>query len=64
MRALTRIAFDGDVQVCVPQKEGHVDQEVWDVHLSMVKAAQENRAAFLATMAELATKLIGLLGSK
>src|SRR5512143_2569920 len=25
MRALTRIAFDGDVQVCVPQKEGHVD---------------------------------------
>jgi hypothetical protein len=64
MRALTRIAFDGDVQVCVPQKEGNVDQAVWDVHLSMVKAAQENRAAFLATMAELATKLIGMLGGK
>ncbi len=64
MRALTRIAFDGDVQVCVPEKDGNVDQAVWDVHLSMVQAAQENRAAFLATMAELATKLIGLLGGK
>jgi hypothetical protein len=64
MRALTRIAFDGDVQVCVPEKDGHIDQAVWDVHLSMVKAAQENRAAFLATMAELATKLIGMLGGK
>ena len=62
MRALTRIAFDGDVQVCVPEKDGKIDQAVWDVHLSMVKAAQENRAAFLATMAELATKLIGMLG--
>jgi len=64
MRALTRIAFDGDVQVCVPEKDGRIDQAVWDVHLSMVQAAQENRAAFLATMAELATKLIGMLGGK
>jgi len=30
----------------------------------MVKAAQDNRATFLATMAELATKLIGMLGGK
>jgi hypothetical protein len=64
MRALTRIAFDGDVQVCVPEKDGHIDQAVWDVQLSMVQAAQENRAAFLATMAELATKLVGMLGGK
>ncbi len=64
MRALTRIAFDGDVQVCVPEKDGKVDDELWNVHLSMVKAAQENRAAFLQTMAELATKLIGMLGGK
>ena len=63
-RALTRIAFDGDVQVCVPEKDGKVDEELWNVHLSMVKAAQENRAAFLQTMAELATKLIGMLGGK
>ncbi len=64
MRALTRIAFDGDVQVCVPEKEGKVDEDLWNIHLSMVKAAQENRAAFLETMAELATKLIGMLGGK
>ena len=64
MRALTRIAFDGDVQVCVPEKEGRVDEDLWNVHLSMVKAAQENRAQFLQTMAELATKLVGMLGGK
>ncbi len=64
MRALTRIAFDGDVQVCVPEKDGKIDQAVWDVHLSMVKVAQDNRAAFLQTMAELATKLIGMLSGK
>jgi hypothetical protein len=64
MRALTRIAFDGDVQVCVPEKDGRVDEELWNVHLSMVKVAQENRAAFLQTMAELATKLIDMLGGK
>lgn len=63
-RALTRIAFDGDVQVCVPEKDGKVDEQLWNIHLSMVKAAQENRAAFLATMAELATKLVGMLGGK
>ena len=63
-RALTRIAFDGDVQVCVPEKDGKVDEDLWNIHLSMVKAAQENRAAFLQTMAELATKLIGMLGGK
>lgn len=63
-RALTRIAFDGDVQVCVPEKDGKVDEDLWNIHLSMVQAAQENRAAFLATMAELATKLIGMLGGK
>jgi hypothetical protein len=61
---LTRIAFDGDVQVCVPEKDGKVDEATWNIHLSMVKAAQENRAAFLETMAELATKLIGMLGGK
>jgi hypothetical protein len=64
IRALTRIAFDGDVQVCVPEKDGKVDEATWNVHLSMVKAAQENRAAFLQTMAELATKLIGMLSGK
>ncbi|HTP08152.1 MAG TPA: hypothetical protein VMP08_07875 [Anaerolineae bacterium] len=63
-RALTRIAFDGDVQVCVPEKDGKVDEDLWNIHLSMVKAAQENRAAFLQTMAELATKLINMLGGK
>jgi hypothetical protein len=61
LRAYTHIAFDGDTQIALPDKGGSIDQLVWDVHLQMVKEAQANRAAFLQTMAEMATKLVGLL---
>jgi hypothetical protein len=60
MRALTRISFDGDTQVCLPQKEdGKVDRELWEVHLEMVKEAQANRAELIKTMADLAARLVG-----
>ena len=61
LRALTRIAFDGDTQVCVPERGGGVDRELWQVHLEMVKEAQANRVQFLQAMAEMATNLIGIL---
>ena len=61
LRAYTHIAFDGDTQIALPDKGGSIDQAVWDVHMQMVKEAQANRAAFLQTMAEMATKLVGLL---
>jgi hypothetical protein len=58
VRALTRIAFDGDVQVCVPEKNGELNQPIWEAHLAMVKEAQANRAQFIGAMAEMAAKLI------
>jgi hypothetical protein len=58
LRALTRVAFDGDVDVYVPEEEGEIDEALWSVHTAMVEEAQASRAQFLATMAELATKLL------
>jgi hypothetical protein len=61
LRALTRIAFDGDMQVCVPEQDSAIDREVWQVHLEMVKEAQANRVQFLQAMAEMAARLIDIL---
>ena len=58
MRALTRIAFDGDMQVVVPEKNGALDEAIWQAHVAMVHEAQVNRAQFLGAMAEMATRLI------
>jgi hypothetical protein len=59
LRALTRIGFDGDTQVYVPEKEDRgVDQELWQIHLQAVHEAQSNRAQFLQAMAELAANLL------
>jgi hypothetical protein len=67
LRALTRVAFDGDLEVYVPEKSeggrpgGGVDLTLWEIHRSMVDEAQTSRARFLATMAELATRLLDSL---
>lgn len=58
LRAYTRVAFDGDMQVYVPAKVGGVDEELWKIHADMVREAQANRAQFLQSMAELATNLL------
>ena len=62
LRALTRVAFDGDLQVYVPERTDRgVDPALWSVHTAMVEEAQESRANFLATMADLATRLLDSL---
>ncbi len=62
LRALTRVAFDGDLQVYMPEKaDKSVDQSLWSIHKAMVEEAQHSRANFLATMAELATRLLDSL---
>lgn len=60
LRALTRLAFDGDVLVVVPEKNGELNEALWNAHLAMVKEAQANRAQFLGAMAEMAARLIQL----
>jgi hypothetical protein len=58
LRALTRIEFDGDIQVYVPVGKGKIDEELRQIHLDMVREAQANRAQFLSAMAEMATNLL------
>lgn len=61
LRALTRVALDGDTVVCLPQKDGEVDKEVWEIHMQMVKQAQETRAELMKTLVQAATSLTSLV---
>jgi hypothetical protein len=62
LRAMTTIAFDGDMQVYVPETAtGEVDRALWQLHEQMVHEAQANRAQFLQAVAEMATNLLKLL---
>lgn len=60
MRAFTRISLDGDTIVCLPEKDGEVDTAVWEIHLQMVKQAQESRAELMKTVVSAASSLAGL----
>jgi hypothetical protein len=61
LRAFTRINIDGDTVVCLPKKDGEVDREVWDIHMEMVKQAQESRTEFMKTVVSAATSLVNVL---
>lgn len=50
LRAFTRVALDGDTEHCVPMRDGEIDKALWEVHLGMVKQAQEHRDRTLATI--------------
>ncbi|HKG26595.1 MAG TPA: hypothetical protein VKB09_13165, partial [Thermomicrobiales bacterium] len=59
LRAITRMSFDGDTQVCVPTTGGELDASIWGMHADMVERAQANRAELLKTAVEAATGLLG-----
>ena len=61
LRAFTRINIDGDTIVCLPKKDGEVDTEVWEIHMQMVKQAQESRTEFMKTVVSAATNLVNIL---
>lgn len=61
LRALTRIEIDGDTLICVPEEDGDVDTDLWDIHMDMVSQAQASRAELLKTVVSAATGLVDLL---
>jgi hypothetical protein len=61
LRALTRITFDGDTQICVPERDGEVDDELWEIHAGMVERAQAHRAKMLETVVSAVSGLLGTL---
>ena len=64
MRALTYIKMDGDTMVCVPERDGAVDTELWNIHVEMVKQAQAGRTELIKAAVAAAAGLVNLGGSK
>ncbi|MEI6046531.1 MAG: C25 family cysteine peptidase [Chloroflexota bacterium] len=60
-RALTHIKLDGDTLVCVPEKEGEIDEALWAIHRDSVQQAQAHRAELIKTAASVASGLVNLL---
>lgn len=64
LRAFTRFSLDGDAEVLAPLKEdGSVHQELWQLHMSTVEAAQKQRADLLREALSLASALSSNLSS-
>lgn len=64
LRAVTRMALDGDTQVIVPRSGGQLDEELWHIHTSMVQQAQQNRAEMIRAIAAAAAGLLVALQGK
>ncbi|MBI3942690.1 MAG: hypothetical protein HY326_06725 [Chloroflexi bacterium] len=47
LRAWTRIDADGDTIMCVPERDGEIDEALWQMHADMIQRAQANRAELL-----------------
>ena len=58
LRAMTRINIDGDTLVCVPEVDGEIDTAIWNIHLEMVKSAQQNRAELMKTIISAAANIV------
>lgn len=61
LRAYTRISFDGDTTVFVPETEGIVDREVWNLHQTMVNQALGNRATMIHSVGDAAASALTAL---
>ena len=63
LRAYTRVAFDGDMSVCVPMDaSGETNAAVWNLHQSIVQQAMENRATMIHAVGEAASSALRALG--
>jgi hypothetical protein len=50
LRAFTRIMIDGDIEAIVPERDGAVDTQLWQLHMELVKQAQLHRAEMIKTV--------------
>lgn len=60
LRALTRINLDGDTLNVVPERDGELNQTLWQAHVSVVEQAQTSRAKMLETAVNLLVSLKSL----
>ncbi len=61
LRAMTRVNLAGNTLVCVPEKDGEIDETLWTIHADMVQRAQAHRAELLKSAVSAATGLLGAL---
>jgi hypothetical protein len=61
LRAMTRISLDGGTLVCLAEKDGAVDSAVSQLHLEMVKSAQENRTELMKTIVGAAANIVNIV---
>lgn len=61
LRAVTRVNIHGDTVVCFPEKDGEVDHAISNIHLEMVKSAQENRSELIRTIVEVASSIVDIV---
>jgi hypothetical protein len=61
LRALTRIGWNGDTLVCVPEQDGQVDTTLWAIHGEMVSRAQAQRAELFKAAVSAATGMLEAL---
>jgi hypothetical protein len=62
LRAFTRIAVDGDTQICVPLRAGgEPDEALWKLHAEAVAGAREDRAKAIASAIAILKELGGAI---
>ena len=61
LRAISEIRLDGGARICVPEKDGQVDDALWKLHADMVEKALANRVEMFKLAASAAQSLIGVL---
>jgi hypothetical protein len=62
LRAMTIVSLLGDVEQIVPIREDQVDLELWNIHLEMVRQAQQARGEMLKAIINAANSLVNLKG--
>jgi hypothetical protein len=63
LRALTRVGWNGDTVVCLPEHNGELDMTVWTIHSQMVDRAQTQRAELFKAAVAAAAALLDTVKS-
>ena len=61
LRALTRLAPEGDIRVCVPPAGADIDENLWAKHMDLVREAQTQRRELLKIAVSAAAELLPAL---
>lgn len=58
LRAFTRIMIDGDMDVIIPENDGAIDTQLWQLHGELLKQAQAHRAEMIKALLSSVSGLI------